>query len=307
LHFALAKAYDDTGEYERAFDHLAQANAIKRRQMVCDESAELAKMHRVAQVLTPAFISSKAGQGNPSDRPIFIIGMPRSGSTLIEQVLASHPRVFGSGEQRTFGDAVNFFIQPDGPEYPDIVPNLTAGQLNALGSAYLSRMATLVRDDRKFTDKMPANFNFAGLIHLALPHARIIHVGRNPLDTCLSIFATNFGDPLAFAYDLGELGRYYRAYERLMEHWRRVLPEGAMLEVRYEDVVADIEAQARRIVDYCGLEWDDACLAFHKTSRPVRTASVAQVRQPIYKTSVERWRPYERHLGPLLEALGRPV
>ena len=159
----------------------------------------------------------------------------------------------------------------------------------------------------RFTDKMPGNFIHVGLIRLAFPNARIIHARRNPVDTCLSSFSISFFGRQDFSYDLGELGRYYRAYHELMEHWRQVLPEDAMLEVHYENVVADLETQARRIIAYCGLEWDDACLAFHKSTRAVNTASVAQVRQPIYKSSVERWRTYQDHLKPLLDALGQPV
>jgi hypothetical protein len=151
---------------------------------------------------------------------------------------------------------------------------------------------------------MPENYKYAGLIHLALPNAKIVHVQRNPLDSCLSIFATSFENPPKYAHDLGELGRYYRRYQQLMAHWRAVLPEGVMLDVRYEDVVEDIEGQARRLLAFCGLEWDDACLAFHKKSGTVRTASAFQVRQPIYRRSMERWRNYEKHLAPLIAALG---
>ena len=151
---------------------------------------------------------------------------------------------------------------------------------------------------------MPANFLAVGLIHLMLPNAKIIHVNRNPVDTCLSCFTQLFKDGQEFTYDLAELGRYYVDYARLMEHWRKVLPDGAFLDVRYEDIVADQEAQSRRLIEYCGLEWDDACLDFYQSKRAVRTASMAQVRQPIYKSSVERWRPYEKFLGPLLDALG---
>jgi tetratricopeptide (TPR) repeat protein len=307
LHFALAKAYDDSGEPERAFPHLVQANALKRREVAYDERTELAGMEGIAETFTPALLASKTGQGNPSDRPIFVVGMPRSGTTLVEQILASHPGVFGAGEQKAFEEAVTSLVRPSQPGYPRMVPDLTAEELNALGTAYLSRMAALVPDDLRFTDKLPPNYNYVGLIHLALPNARIVHVQRDPIDTCLSIFSTNFADPPAFAYDLGELGRYYRAYERLMDHWRAVLPEGVMLEVRYEDVVADVEGQARRLLAHCGLAWDPACLEFHTTARPVRTASVAQVRQPIYRSSVARWRRYQDQLAPLLEALGVTV
>ena len=162
-------------------------------------------------------------------------------------------------------------------------------------------------DAARFTDKGLSNYLYAGMIALALPNARIIHARRDPIDTCLSCFTTLFDDQQDFTYDLGELGRFYRAYERLMEHWRQVLPEDAMLDVQYEQVVEDIEAQARRILSHCGLAWDDACLSFHKLSRPVQTTSAAQVRQPLYRTSVGRWHSYREELRPLLEALGQIV
>jgi len=159
-------------------------------------------------------------------------------------------------------------------------------------------------DARRITDKMPANFLALGLIHLMLPNAKIIHVRRNPADTCLSCFTTLFNHGQPHTYDLAELGRYYVDYTRLMEHWRKVLPDGAFLEVQYEDIVADQEMQARRLIEYCGLGWNDACIDFHRNLRAVHTASMAQVRQPIYRSSVERWRPYEKFLGPLFDALG---
>jgi hypothetical protein len=212
--------------------------------------------------------------------------MPRSGTTLVEQIISSHPLVFGAGEQTAFSASV------------------TADEIRKVGSDYLARMNRIVPDRRRFTDKMPGNYDYSGLIHLALPNAKIVHVSRNPLDSCLSMFSTNFAKPPKYANDLGELGRYYRRYQQSMAHWRAVLPEGTMLDVQYEDVVDDIEAQARRLIAFCGLDWDDACLAFHKKSGAVRTASAYQVRQPIYRRSMERWRNYEKHLGPLIEALG---
>ncbi len=303
IHFALAKAYRDCGDHDRAFQHMAQGNALKRGQIAYDENAVIAGLDSIATVFTPALMREKSGHGNPTDRPIFIIGMPRSGTSLIEQILASHPRVYGAGERQEFEKAV---VTATGrSDYPALVPALTEAQPDALGAAYLAGMTAAAPAADRFTDKLPGNFKYAGLIHLALPQARIIHVQRNPIDTCFSCFTTLFGAELDFAYDLGELGRYYRAYERLMAHWRQVLPAGVMLEVQYEDVVADIETQARRLLAHCGLEWDAACLAFHTIDRPVYTASAVQVRQPLYHSAVERWRPYEQQLQPLLQALGR--
>jgi tetratricopeptide (TPR) repeat protein len=304
LHFALAKAYNDTGEPVRAFQHLKQGNALKRRMIGYDEATILEGYERMARVFTAELIAEKVGHGDPSERPIFIVGMPRSGSTLIEQILASHPRVHGAGEREDIQSAIIAVDKELWAEYPDMVPKLTPEQLHAIAAHYLASMGASAGGADRFVDKMLGNFVYVGLIHLVLPHARIIHARRDPIDTCLSCYSNFFGTSQNFAYDLGELGRYYRAYDKLMAHWRDVLPEGTIFEVQYEDVVADLEGRTRRMLDFCGLKWNEACLAFHRTERPVRTASAAQVRQPIYRNSIGRWRAYEDELGPLIEALG---
>jgi Sulfotransferase family len=201
---------------------------------------------------------------------------------------------------------IGSFRDPSGAPipYPECVGVLTAQSLRQMGAAYVRGLQQRAPTAVRVTDKMPTNFFYLGLVHLMLPQSRIIHVRRDPLDTCLSCFSKLFAGEQPYAYDLAELGRYYRAYEALMEHWRRVLPEGVMLDVQYEELVADFEPQARRLLGYCGLEWDDRCLAFHETQRSVRTASATQVRQPIYGTSVGRWRPYREMLQPLLRELG---
>ncbi|HUZ73951.1 MAG TPA: tetratricopeptide repeat protein [Stellaceae bacterium] len=300
LHFAMGKALEDNGEYERSFQHLLQANAIKRRTIVYDEAGMNRAFEQTQTLITASAIRGMAGLGNTSSVPIFVIGMPRSGTTLVEQIVASHPVVFGAGERADFLEAIQHHVAG----FPKVTIEDVRNALPEMGRYYIEKISAVAPSSARITDKMPANFCFAGLVHLALPNARIIHVRRNAVDTCVSIFSKLFTGEHRFAYDLGELGRYYRAYERLMEHWRRVLPEGVMLEVQYEDVVADLDGQARRIIAHCGLEWDDACLAFHKTERPVRTASKSQVRQPIYKSSVGRWRLYGDKLAPLFEALG---
>lgn len=305
LHFALAKAYRDTRQEKVSFDHLVRANALARQKIKYDEHAAIGSVERIRTVFSPELLRSKAGPGNPSAQPIFIVGMPRSGTTLIEQILASHPDVWPAGERPDLSNAIRKFAAASSSEYPELIANLTPAQIGDIGTTYLATMAASAPGAAaRFTDKMPPNCLFVGLIHLALPNARIIHARRDPVDTCLSCFSINFSEPLPYAYDLGELGRYYRAYERLMQHWRDVLPDDAMLDVQYEDVVADLETHARRIVAYCGLQWNDACLAFHEAARPVTTASATQVRQPIYRSSVGRWRAYKEQLGPLLEALG---
>jgi len=221
-------------------------------------------------------------------------------------LLASHPAVHGAGELTTLNDAVLTVHGPDGRtiRYPELVPALDQSTLRAIGAEYVRRLAALAPAGERVTDKMPSNYYFAGLIHMTLPDAVIIHSMRNPVDTCLSCFSTLFNAEQNHTYELGEIGRYYVRYRRLMDHWRRVLPPRRILDVRYEDVVADLEGQARRILAHCGLPWDEHCLAFHQTDRPVSTASATQVRQPIYKTSVDRWRVSEDKLAPLLSALG---
>ncbi len=308
LHFALGKAYADLGQDDRSFGHYVEGNACKRRQIVYDEATDLALFDRIRAVFSAELMQTKEGLGHPSDQPIFVLGMMRSGSTLVEQILASHPDMFAAGERRDLDEAyraVRRTLNLPG-RFPETIRLFGSEPFRQIGDSYLDRLvkATGGQPSARITDKMPGNFSSIGLIHLALPKARIIHTIRDPIDTCLSCFSKLFSDNQPFTYDLGELGRYYRAYQTLMQHWHSVLPEGTILDVRYEDLVADLEGQARRIVAYCGLEWDDACLSFHETDRPVRTASQVQVRQPLYRTSVGRWRPAPETLRPLLEGLG---
>ncbi len=306
LHFALAKAYADIDQPERAFEHLIEGNGLKRREVAYNEAAALDGFRRIEAVFTPDLLRQKQAMGDSSAVPIFIFGMPRSGTTLVEQMIASHPQVYGADERMDFSRAVGRLVTHSGmPMFPDLMKSITAPQLRALGRAYVAGMQAGAPDRERITDKMTANFAFAGLIHLALPNAKLIHVRRDPLDTCVSCFSSLFpATYLSYTYELGELGRYYRGYEKLMAHWRRVLPEGAMLEVQYEELIADFAPQAGRIIAHCGLAWDERCLAFHATQRPVRSASAAQVREPLYHSAVGRWRRYAPMLGPLREALG---
>ncbi len=308
LDFALGKAYADVKDHRRSFQHLLSGNAVKRATISYDEQVDLAKFDRLETIFTRELIAAKSGGGDPSQRPIFILGMPRSGTTLVEQILASHPMVHGAGELETFKEVALAVPGPDGRTipYPEFVPALDSSTLMNIGARYLATVNERVPKSERVTDKMPSNYYFVGLIPLALPNAKIIHTIRNPIDTCVSCFSKLFAGPLNYAYDLGELGRYYKRYERLMEHWRRVLPPDQILDVRYEDVVADLQTQARRILAYCELPWNDRCLSFHETDRPVRTASATQVRRPIYKSAVGRWHDYEELLAPLLTALGVP-
>ena len=317
LDFALGKAYADCKNYSRSFQHLLAGNAAKRATIAYDEQSAFALFDQIEQTFTDELIKAKTGGGDSSTMPIFVIGMPRSGTTLVEQIIASHPAVHGAGELQTLYDVVLTVRGRDGNTipYPAFVPALDASELRQIGAAYVAAVRKLAPSSRsaaggqrldgqeRVTDKMPSNYYFAGLIHLALPNAKIIHTVRDPVDTCISCFSKLFTAEQNHTYDLGELGRYYGRYEQLMAHWRRVLPAGRMLEVRYEEVVADVEKQARRIISFCDLAWDDRCLSFHQTDRPVRTASATQVRQPIYNSAVGRWRVYEQYLGPLLDGL----
>jgi tetratricopeptide (TPR) repeat protein len=306
LHFALGKAYDDLGRHAQAFDQWLDGNALKRRQVSYDEAAILDGFDRTRKAFTPALVRTRRNVGHPSRLPVFIIGMMRSGTTLIEQILASHPQVFGGGEMKHFASAVKGIRGPSGlpPLLPESVSVMTEGDFRDLGQRYLSEIGRLAPAAGRITDKMPSNFIFAGLIHLALPNAAIIHAVRDPGDTCLSCFSKLFAADQNHTYDLAELGRYYRHYRNLMAHWHDILPPGRILDVRYEDLIADLEGQARRIVAHCGLDWDPHCLAFHDTERPVRTASATQVRQPIYNSSIGRSRPYEPFVGPLRAEIG---
>ena len=304
--FALAKCCEDIGEKERGFVYLLQGNALKRAQIEYKEKATLLAMERIARVFTPELLAARQGQGDSSSVPVFIVGMPRSGTTLLEQILASHPAVYGAGERTDLGRLVSRLDhQRIGTTvFPESVWTLPPDVLRSLGAEYVDLLRRAAPEAARIVDKLPANFAFAGLIRLVLPNAKIIHAMRNPVDTCLSCFSKLFSGDQPFAYELGELGRYYGAYRRLMAHWRRVLPEDCLLEVSYESVVDDFETEARRVIAHCGLPWDPACLEFHKGSRPVHTASLVQVRQPIYRSAVGRWRPSEQALAPLLEGLG---
>lgn len=306
LCFALGKAYDDLQRYDEGFPLLLEANALKRKTITYDEPTILGYFDRIRTTMTADLIRERSGNGLTTQTPIFVIGMPRSGTTLIEQILASHPKVTGAGELKDLSTTINSVRDKDGKlaPYPEFVPILKPEEVVKIGQAYMTRLMRRAPTAERITDKMPSNFYFLGLIHLALPGAKVIHSNRSPVDTCVSCFSKLFAGEQSQTYDLAELGRYYRQYHSVMAHWREVLPAGAFLDVQYEDVVADTEGQARRILDFCGLPWDPRVLDFHRTERSVKTASSAQVRRPIYNSSVARWRNYEKFLGPLLAELG---
>ena len=304
LHYALGKAYDDLKEYDKAFPHFIEGAKLKRHKINYSAEADAERIDRIIHVLDKEKFKTLNGAGNQDTTPIFVLGMPRSGTTLTEQIIASHPEVHGAGELR---DLLEVVQQPTGGQpvlpYPENILAMGAETLNLWGQDYVSRLRAYNQSARHITDKMPANYMAMGLIPLMLPNAKIVHVRRNPVDTCISCFTRLFNRHQDATYDLAELGKHYMNYDRLMQHWRSILPAKSFIEVQYEDIVSDMEGQARRLIEYIGLDWDDACLDFHKNKRNIRTASVTQVRQPIYQSSVERWRHYERYLDPLLKEL----
>jgi tetratricopeptide (TPR) repeat protein len=309
LRMALGKAYEDLGRDDEAFANYLLGNRLKRALVPYDETAAEARFAALHRIFTAELLSKKTGQGAPSSLPIFIVGFPRSGTTLVEQILASHPQVHGAGELSDLEHIAAAMRASRAPElsFPDCLPSLRPEELLLLGQTYLDGLRRRAPSAMRITDKLPENYLRIGLIRLALPGARIVHVGRNPLDACLSCFAINFLNGLPYTCDLGELGRHYRRYLALMAHWRSLLPPDGLLELQYEALIDDPEGQSRRLLDFCGLAWDARCLAFHETRRTVHTASVDQVRQPLYRSSLQRWRRFEKHLGPLIEALGAPA
>lgn len=304
LCFALAKILDDKGEYEEAFTYLKRGNRLKRAAITYRVADDERLMERIIGVFDGAFMTRAAAGGCPSETPIFVVGLPRSGTTLVEQILASHSHVFGAGELTDMPLLARGMAAGGRLEFPEAVRGLEANDYGNLGRAYAEAVRRRAPSAGRITDKMPSNFMLAGLIHLILPNARIINCIRNPLDTCFAcyrqLFSTSGQD---FTYDLTDLGSYYILYDRLMAHWRGVMP-GRILDVTYESIVGDQVAATRRILEFCGLPWEDACLAFHRTERPVQTLSSAQVRKPIYSASVESWKRYEPQLEPLKKVLG---
>jgi len=305
LHYAYAKALEDNGQHAKALEHYITGGQMKRAQLNYVEEETFKFFDGIKSAFPASLFKKRPFEGIADERPLFIIGMPRSGSTLVEQIISSHKDIFGAGEVKYFSQAMHRLRDrfPALSRFPAMAGELSTNQFEVLGQDYLSALTTPAGNARRVTDKLLTNYFFVGLLHLLFPKAKFINTRRNPVDTCLSGFTKLFKDDMPHSYDLGELGRYYRQYDALMKHWEKVLPKGVMKVVNYEDVVADTDKYAREIIDFIGVEWDDACLEFHKSKRPVKTASVAQVRKPIYKTSVERWKKYGDGLQPLIDAI----
>ncbi len=306
LHFALGKAYDDAGMHDKAFSHYSLGAKQRRGELNFKEDESIRFIESIKAAFPLEVMQNRKWVGNPTQVPVLIVGMPRSGSTLIEQILSSHPDIYGAGEVKYMSHAMTALRGrfPSLPRFPDMFARLNADHLSIIADEYMTRLTSRSNGAARITDKLLSNYLFLGLFVTLFPNGKILHTRRNPVDTCLSAFTKLFRDDMPHSYDLGELGRYYVRYQGLMEHWKKVLPAGAMMEVDYEAVVDDYEGVARQIISFIGLEWDAACIDFHTSSRPVRTASVVQVRKPIYRGSVERWRSYGANLNPLLEALG---
>ena len=303
--FALGKALEDRGQYEESFRHYARGNALRRAQVSYD--AEASERHFASReaLFTPEFLAARRGMGCQAPDPIFIVGMPRAGSTLLEQILASHSQVDGTLELPEIPRLVRQFRarrshEPD--RYAMVLADLSREELRRLGEIYLEETRVYRRGAPFFVDKMPSNFQEVGFIHLILPNAKIIDARRDAMACCFSNFKQLFSNGQEFSYDLREVGRYYRSYLRLMDHWDRVLP-GKLLRVWYEATVNDLEATVRRVLEHCGLPFEPSCLEFYKTRRSVRTVSSEQVRRPVNRDGLASWRHYERWLGPLREAL----
>ncbi len=308
LYFTLAKALEDAGDYPEALVSYQTGARLRRAQLKYDEADTANFFRLIKTTFTPEVFANRTWDGHPSKTPVFIVGMPRSGSTLVEQILSSHPQAFGAGEVKILNRVLGALRDrlPSIPKYPGMVAALEPAHWVEITNGYLTELKRDSGDAARITDKLLTNFYFVGLIQLMFPNAKIIHTRRNPVDSSLSTYTKLFKDDMPHSYDFGELGRYYLMYEDLMKHWEQVLPPGVMMNVDYESVIDDLEGNARALVDHVGLEWDEACLEFHKSTRSVKTASVVQVRRPVYRTSVERWRRYGDGLNPLLEALNFP-
>jgi tetratricopeptide (TPR) repeat protein len=306
LNFSLGSIFDAGKEYDTAFRHFQRGNRLYRDTYQYDVKSVENSVTSLINLFDKSYIEQKSGFGVNTELPVFVLGMPRSGTTLVEQIIASHPQVFGAGELKYLGDIVQTSMSLEeqlstklNPPVPDIADSM----ITSLANKYLSYTGNIKSDEVRVTDKMPQNFLYIGYIAVLFPKAKIIHCRRNPMDICLSIYTMNFTDHHPYAYDLVEIANYYRQYQRVMNHWESVLSD-RIFTIQYEDIVDNLESLSRSLISYIGLDWDDRCLRFNETTRNIQTSSHLQVRQKIYTSSRERWRHYEPWLGPLRSALG---
>ena len=306
LCFALGKALEDRGDYAESFTYYDRGNALKKEGSLYRAAAQERAVNKQMELCTPEFFAERRGWGCPDASPIFVLGLPRAGSTLLEQILASHSQVEGTMELANIPRLVGSLGSGDkfgDTHYPGVLPQLTAEQCREFGEAYIRDTRVYRTGKPFFIDTMPNNFRNIALIQLILPNAKIIDARRDAMDCCFSNFKQLYANGHPFAYNLDDIGRYYRSYVSLMDHWDQVLP-GRVLCMRHEDVLADLEGSVKRILEYCGLPFEPGCVEFHRTERRVHTASAEQVRRPINRDGVDQWRPYEPWLGPLKDALG---
>jgi len=307
INYALGKVCTDIGEYDEAFRYYKAANDIRNNRIDYNREDTTTRVDRIIATFTSDFILEMQRGGSASELPVFVLGTTRSGTTLTEQIISSHPLAFGAGELTYLGGQFEVYTRgriEGSRNIPDAIQQLRPADISELAGQYLSALRKICPDENilRITDKMPGNFNHVGYIAMLFPNARIIHTRRNPLDACLSIYFQAFANEHRYAFNLENLGYWYLDYLRLMEHWNSVLGE-KMLNIRYEDMVNDFEKSAGILIGFCGLEWDDRCLQFHEKKRDVKTASHWQVRQPIYRSSLERWKRYDKHIGVLKEIL----
>lgn len=302
LAYGFYRIYEQRQMYDEAFGYLAEGNRIKARTSTYNDEEVGRYLDDSVAAVRQALTAVGADAGNPDERPVFVLGMPRSGTTLTEQILASHSEIAGAGEVSYAFDTVHRIREITGRAYPASIALLSAGQLRDLGSYYLSCHSERNLAARYVVDKSPLNFQYLGLLALALPNAKFIHCRRDPVANCFAVHRIPFDKRQAYAHDLAALGQYYNRYRALMRDWHRLFP-GRILDVRYEDTVADIDAQARGMLGFLELGFEDSVLDFYKTKRLVKTPSASQVREPIYKDAIAMWKNYEKHLGPLIENL----
>ena len=314
LGYALGKAYEDCKDFDSAITNLTEANRFWRGQIKYNVATDLEKFSRIEQIFSKELLLKydEFGFVNSDKVPIFIVGMPRSGTTLVEQILSAHTKVFGSGElpllqtlafNYQLKNGQNTNSRNEVSAFPEYLETLEAKKISKLGQKYLQGLPDASKEFLFITDKMPSNFQLVGLIRLILPNAKVIHCRRSPLDTCLSCYALHFPYGQEFSYNLKELALYYKGYNKLMRHWNGVLGDW-YISVSYENLIESSEYETRQILEFCGLNWEDKCLEFYNSKRRVESASAVQVRQPIYKSAVNRWRNFERHLDELIEELG---
>lgn len=303
--FSLGKIYQDCELYDDAFSYFEHGNQLQDKKFRFDPSKPAHAASLLIDTCTSDLFRQKQLIGNTAETPVFIVGTPRSGTTLTEQVLSSHPDVFGAGELHWIPDTTNRLRDylKSSTSYPQCLSELTENSINELASNYLNYTRSLAHGERRIVDKMPGNFLHLGFIHILFPNAKIIHCQRDPRDACISMFCTQFPSGVPYSYNLYKLGAFYSQYERTMEHWRKVLPADTMIEMEYETLVTNQETEICRLLGFLGLDWNDACLAFYDQKRPVHTASDTQVTKPLYSTSIGRWNNFQKHLQPLEEGL----